>query len=76
MSNLEAYGTKMVGPVTTGLPASSVTYNNTTSGLAATNVQAAIDALAGNDPVTHTAVVQVNPATEPTANGAIWIETE
>lgn len=76
MANLEAYGTKMVGPVTTGLPASSVTYNNSESGLAATNLQAAIDALAGTDPVTYTAVVQVNPATEPTANGAIWIETE
>jgi hypothetical protein len=75
MANLEAYGTKMVGPVTTGLPASSVTYNNTSSGLAATNIQAAIDELAGTDPVTHTAVVQVNPAVEPTANGAIWIET-
>ena len=76
MSNLEAYGAKVVGPVTTGLPASSVTYNNTSSGLAASNVQAAIDELAGRDPATHTAVVQVNPAIEPTANGAIWIETE
>lgn len=76
MANLEAYGTKMVGPVNSGLPASSVRYNNTTSGLVSTNVQAAIDELAGQDPATHTAVVQVNPATEPTVNGAIWIETE
>ena len=76
MANLEAYGTKMVGPVNSGLPASSVRYNNTTSGLAASDVQAAIDVLAGQDPATHTAVVQVNPPIEPTSNGAIWIETE
>ena len=76
MANLEAYGTEMVGPVTTGSAASSVRYNNTNSGLNAHNVQAAIDLLAGNDPITHTAVVPVNPAVEPVANGAIWIETE
>ena len=76
MANLEAYGTNMVGPVTTGSLASSVRYNNTVSGLVATNVQAAIDELAGQDPATHTAVVQVNPPIEPTSNGAIWIETE
>ena len=76
MSNLEAYGAKVVGPVTTGLPASSVTYNNTTSELAASNVQAAIDELAGRDPLTHMPIIPVNPEVEPVANGAIWIETE
>ena len=75
MANLEAYGSSLVGPISGDVPASAVRYNNTASGLNANNVQAAIDVLAGQDPATHTAVVQVNPATEPTANGAMWIET-
>lgn len=77
MANMEAYGSKLVGPVTSGIAASDVRYNNTSSQLAANNVQSAIDILSNViDPVTNTAVIQINPTVAPTTVGAMWIETE
>lgn len=77
MSNMQAWGSKLIGPVSKGIEAEDVKYNNLTSALPATNVQAAVDVLSNViDPTTNTAVIQVNPSTTPTKVGAMWIETE